>query len=793
MADDTTTAPTTTDPNVDPVTGQPLGFMDRLGRAFSSPLVQGLMGMSGGFAQAAMPTRMPIPFGAAFGMGMGGLGQGISNAYKTQLEAAQAQQATLGNQLATAQMPAKLAQAKFQNQALQELLKNPDLLKQMIEQANGGGTTSMAPQLPGQGAVRSALPPGMTTAPTDSGVGATPGALPPPPKLAAVTAPSTGAKLSVAEPYQDRFQGLVTDLDAAGFKIDPATSGGYNPRMIAGTNTPSEHAFGRAIDINWKDNPQGGTQSTIPPDLAHQLATKYGMTWGGDWTGKSYDPMHFEIAKPQGQGGTYQVAQADGGVQPPPGQGASTAGSGGGYGGLTPAWAMQQYQQLNARARIGELSGMAIYGDPATLRQQAGIYLKYALAPSQAAAEEIARLGPRLQYAGPIKTAETTAEQSALLPFVGPKAAAESQAQLPAKLAEAGFMLTPTGMAPIPGGKADLKYVGAAKAAEEAAKINVDRQGNIYQGGNFIGRGPQMVQAWDPKIGGMTWTFTPGVGVGASVGEPGGGGGNTGIPSAVPVQTKETLESAGKAPGQRQTTDEKFVNEDLSHTIDTVIPSKAALFQLKGLNPDVDTGALGAEKNAFKNFVQTWLPGFADKVGDAAPAQEFQKIVTMLAGQQERGDQGARGGIALLKAYANANPSLTNQPTANKDMVNALLIYHQLREDYANGATNFYNNSYDKFVDPNGPHTYAPLSRYDQAYIRTMRPELYASAIAALNGKPSDVWAKGLNDKQAQIVAGIIQRADPSAMIDLHGKSVPASSFTKTFGPTDIVVGGVGG
>lgn len=114
------------------------------------------------------------------------------------------------------------------------------------------------------------------------------------PDLTSVSAPS-GAKFTVASSAADKFQGLITDLEKSGYTIDPATSGGYNPRLIAGTNTPSMHAHGLAIDVNWQNNARGkDTPSDLPPDLARALAAKYGLTWGGDWHGATRDPMHFE-------------------------------------------------------------------------------------------------------------------------------------------------------------------------------------------------------------------------------------------------------------------------------------------------------------------------------------------------------------------------------------------------------------------------------------------------------------------------------------------------------------------
>lgn len=127
-------------------------------------------------------------------------------------------------------------------------------------------------------------------------------------QLKIITSPS-GARFTVAADHADRFSGLVSDLEAAGYGINPKASGGYNPRNIRGSNRPSNHAFGRAIDVNWDKNALG-TKGEIPAELARSLAAKHGMTWGGDWSRP--DPMHFEIAGapsvPVSQRGITQVA-----------------------------------------------------------------------------------------------------------------------------------------------------------------------------------------------------------------------------------------------------------------------------------------------------------------------------------------------------------------------------------------------------------------------------------------------------------------------------------------------------
>jgi hypothetical protein len=141
----------------------------------------------------------------------------------------------------------------------------------------------------------------------------------PVPTLTTVRAPG-GAAFRVATSAAPQFQGLVNDLEAAGYLLNPKTSGGFNDRFIDGTKIPSQHAWGRAVDVNWDKNPNGaGGESDIPASLANALAQKYGLTWGGNWAGASRDPMHFEVpAAGPGVGKLSPSAQPTTAPSPPP-------------------------------------------------------------------------------------------------------------------------------------------------------------------------------------------------------------------------------------------------------------------------------------------------------------------------------------------------------------------------------------------------------------------------------------------------------------------------------------------
>lgn len=73
--------------------------------------------------------------------------------------------------------------------------------------------------------------------------------------------------------------------------------GSFNPRVIKKTNTPSNHSFGTAFDINGSWNPEGHKAAAIgKPGCLLELvprASELGFYWGGFYS----DAMHFEYAK----------------------------------------------------------------------------------------------------------------------------------------------------------------------------------------------------------------------------------------------------------------------------------------------------------------------------------------------------------------------------------------------------------------------------------------------------------------------------------------------------------------
>jgi hypothetical protein len=332
MADDPTQVPTQTSPDVlsqlapylallqqgqaqpqRDMTPVEQDWRSKLGEALGGPVMMPNMTPAERQASGLMALRH-------FGLGMLGavghmqggtigslLGAGFEGAERGALGAQQFDASSLA-----AQQEYQQKQQEMRLAAIKEAL--PLLsLQQQYQQAQAARdlASGKTPTATAPGSAPSIATGGSIGAPvTAQGVGAPNpllGGLPSPPELTTVAAPG-GAKFQVAATAAEKFQGLVSDLEAAGYKIDPSTSGGYNKRFIAGTQVPSEHAYGDAIDINSAKNPQGGSVSDIPPDLARSLAAKHGLVWGGDWTGKTRDPMHFELPHKTAAPGTVQTA-----------------------------------------------------------------------------------------------------------------------------------------------------------------------------------------------------------------------------------------------------------------------------------------------------------------------------------------------------------------------------------------------------------------------------------------------------------------------------------------------------
>lgn len=107
-------------------------------------------------------------------------------------------------------------------------------------------------------------------------------------------------KVTVRTAIVEATKAMNQCLVSWNYKTIYSQTGAYVCRKkVTGTGW-SNHSYATAIDINWLQNPYGGSKHSIPTDLASaicRIRTNNGAqvwNWGGFWDG-TRDWMHFEI------------------------------------------------------------------------------------------------------------------------------------------------------------------------------------------------------------------------------------------------------------------------------------------------------------------------------------------------------------------------------------------------------------------------------------------------------------------------------------------------------------------
>jgi Putative peptidoglycan binding domain/D-alanyl-D-alanine carboxypeptidase len=103
-------------------------------------------------------------------------------------------------------------------------------------------------------------------------------------------------KLPVRTEIAPLVRHLVADLELQHGPFHQGQCWGFANRAIRGSNRPSNHSWGLAIDLDAPENPM-----TTDPRARHTIgsyasgvAARYGFRWGGDYIGRK-DYMHFEF------------------------------------------------------------------------------------------------------------------------------------------------------------------------------------------------------------------------------------------------------------------------------------------------------------------------------------------------------------------------------------------------------------------------------------------------------------------------------------------------------------------
>lgn len=137
--------------------------------------------------------------------------------------------------------------------------------------------------------------------------------------LATITFARSGVRVTVHKRLARLVQILADETERRGYLAKLGQTGAYNCRKIAGTNSPSNHSWGLAVDWNWQSNPYSSNRAHTNPQWMYDLWARYGFANGSMYS-NVFDWMHLEA-----MGSTIQmdamtalaVAEIHGNTQPP--------------------------------------------------------------------------------------------------------------------------------------------------------------------------------------------------------------------------------------------------------------------------------------------------------------------------------------------------------------------------------------------------------------------------------------------------------------------------------------------
>jgi len=111
-----------------------------------------------------------------------------------------------------------------------------------------------------------------------------------------ITVARSGQRLSVHTRTATLWLTLLNAMEAGGYRCHTPEVWCWagECRQISGTNTPSNHSWWNAVDINAPNNPYTSSGQHDIPDWVFAMFRRYGFGLGADYSGKK-DWMHVEF------------------------------------------------------------------------------------------------------------------------------------------------------------------------------------------------------------------------------------------------------------------------------------------------------------------------------------------------------------------------------------------------------------------------------------------------------------------------------------------------------------------
>lgn len=138
---------------------------------------------------------------------------------------------------------------------------------------------------------------------------------------ATITLKITGQRLIVHPRTATLWLTLLNQMEAGGYRCHTPEvwCWGGECRNISGTNTPSNHSWNNAVDVNAPNNPYTSSGQHDIPDWVYAMFRRFGFGLGADYSGKK-DWMHIEFMGTPGDADIMTAAavkEFGGGTKPP--------------------------------------------------------------------------------------------------------------------------------------------------------------------------------------------------------------------------------------------------------------------------------------------------------------------------------------------------------------------------------------------------------------------------------------------------------------------------------------------
>lgn len=242
-----------------------------------------------------------------------------------------------------------------------------------------------------------------------------------------------------------------------------------------------------------------------------------------------------------------------------------------------------------------------------------------------------------------------------------------------------------------------------------------------------------------------------------------------GAPVLTPVQQEALKLATNQAEAERPTVQASMEAARQAQTQQLNIET------MQDLGRQIENSGTGGDARAeVAKWAATYLPPKAAELFEkytgglinpskAAVVDAFRKAALTASGTANKAVNES-GGIQSSELYLRAYPNMTTMPEAVQEVSNVLRVTAQQAVDWADNRQRHFEGQVAQLGDTG---KYRTVTAADREFLKTNPPQVYAGAMAVLNGKPPEKWSKGLTQAEGEEVLRTVWRVDPGFVLTL--------------------------